>query len=516
MARSCGVSPVRTAVLLRCCDGGRARARARCTAGMPTPSYAAPHTASPGHARDVGADPGDPVEVADGVLRQRRRPTAARARRRGGQRAAERLAEVGEATATSSSSARWRAASSRCRPTEVRRSTTSSAPRRTQAHLPKENVDALIVRPSTGGTRKPEPGSVVDARARHGQRDHRHRGVLDRRRARRRRRRGDVASSRAAGAAGMASDDRVRLDHLGRPRPSRRRAASRSPCAAARGRAHRCAASRHVGDLVGDEPGQAPTPPRRPGEQRRGAVRAAGRGCRGARRGRPGSAAVAARPELRHGRPRGQPPGVAGVHPAEQRLDEPVDDLVAEPGRDLVADRDVLVERRRRGQGSRARSRATSRGEHPARPSSRVGGHAHQRARGSGRRAPRVQTEADGRRRGDQSSAAPTRARGRRPRAAGRASPRHRRRRVPGDRSRRSLPPSRSPPSSTVTCGRARVEHVERGGQAGDAAADDDDVGPGGHGRDNCHPASHARPEPSTGPGPGQAGGARRQTPGPA
>ena len=35
--------------------------------------------------------------------------------------------------------------------------------------------------------------------------------------------------------------------------------------------------------------------------------------------------------------------GVAGVHPAEQGLDEPVDDLVAEPGGDEVADRDVVV-----------------------------------------------------------------------------------------------------------------------------------------------------------------------------
>ena len=40
------------------------------TAGMPTPSYAAPHTARPATAGHRGPDPGDPVEVADGVLRQ--------------------------------------------------------------------------------------------------------------------------------------------------------------------------------------------------------------------------------------------------------------------------------------------------------------------------------------------------------------------------------------------------------------------------------------------------------------
>ena len=49
--------------------------------------------------------------------------------------------------------------------------------------------------------------------------------------------------------------------------------------------------------------------------------------------------------QLRHGGPRREQVGVAGVDATEQRLDQPVDDLVAEPARDQVADRDVLVER---------------------------------------------------------------------------------------------------------------------------------------------------------------------------
>ena len=40
------------------------------TAGIPTPSYAAPQTSSPGAVCERRLDPGDPLEVADGVLRQ--------------------------------------------------------------------------------------------------------------------------------------------------------------------------------------------------------------------------------------------------------------------------------------------------------------------------------------------------------------------------------------------------------------------------------------------------------------
>ena len=47
--------------------------------------------------------------------------------------------------------------------------------------------------------------------------------------------------------------------------------------------------------------------------------------------------------ELRDGGPRGEQPRVAGVHAAQQRLDQPVDDLVAEPGGHQVAHRDVLA-----------------------------------------------------------------------------------------------------------------------------------------------------------------------------
>ena len=60
----------------------------------------------------------------------------------------------------------------------------------------------------------------------------------------------------------------------------------------------------------------------------------------------PSSGPFAARDDqLRHGGPGREPPGMAGVHAAEQRLHEPVDHLVAEPARDQVADREVIVDR---------------------------------------------------------------------------------------------------------------------------------------------------------------------------
>ena len=113
-----------------------------------------------GQARDVGADGGDRVDVADGVLRQARRPSAARARRRRGA-GGGRAASPTSATATRRRGRRRRAGGrpprgrGRRRPAGGRRSSDSSP---VQAHLRKLNVLALIVRPSTGGTRKPDPG----------------------------------------------------------------------------------------------------------------------------------------------------------------------------------------------------------------------------------------------------------------------------------------------------------------------------------------------------------------------
>ena len=145
--------------------------------------------------------------------------------------------------ATSSSSVAWSDASSRCRPREVRRTRTSCpsrAPRPpslTHRHLANENVDALIRRPSTGGTRNPDdlvsrqPGQRGSAE---GQRDHRHRGVLDRRQLCGRDRR-QVAEQPGGRGGWCGEDDAVGPDQLGLRAWRRRRARSRQAASAAPG-----------------------------------------------------------------------------------------------------------------------------------------------------------------------------------------------------------------------------------------------------------------------------------------
>ena len=100
------------------------------------------------------------------------------------------------------------------------------------------------------------------------------------------------------------------------------------------------------------------------------------------------------RHQLRHGRAGGQQPRVAGVHAAEQGLDEPVDDLVAEPGGDQVADRRRPRRRRAAGRGSRGAAARRRRRTAPPRPRpARTSAGTPITERGSGRSAPRVQTE---------------------------------------------------------------------------------------------------------------------------
>ena len=127
------------------------------TAGTPTPSYAAPQTARPGTAATAAADPGHAVEVTHGVLRQ----PAAPALDVGGDRPSRHADGLARGRPARARPAPRRsagaAASSPCRPSEVRRCRRPSAApaSRTQSHLANENVDALIDRPSTGGTRNP-------------------------------------------------------------------------------------------------------------------------------------------------------------------------------------------------------------------------------------------------------------------------------------------------------------------------------------------------------------------------
>ena len=85
--------------------------------------------------------------------------------------------------------------------------------------------------------------------------------------------------------------------------------------------------------------------------------------------------------QLRDGGARRQPPGMAGVHTAEQRLHQPVDHLVAEPARHQVTDRDVVVERRGRAARPRRGPAPPRRGRPDSRSSGRSQRHAHHRAR---------------------------------------------------------------------------------------------------------------------------------------
>ena len=87
---------------------------------MPTPSYAAPQTASPGTRGHGRPDPRRPGRGGRRRTAAARRPSAARGCRRVGPRGRSRRPGRRSDAATSSSSGTWRTASSRCRPTEVR------------------------------------------------------------------------------------------------------------------------------------------------------------------------------------------------------------------------------------------------------------------------------------------------------------------------------------------------------------------------------------------------------------
>ena len=136
---------------------GRAEAM---QAGIPTPVVRRAADREPGTPRHVAPGSGRPGRGGRRRTAAARRPTAARGCRPVRAEQADRVGEVGERRARP---ARRRvpgaSCSSRCRPTEH---AAPAAPRpppasRTQSHLAKENVEALIARPSTGGTRKPDP-----------------------------------------------------------------------------------------------------------------------------------------------------------------------------------------------------------------------------------------------------------------------------------------------------------------------------------------------------------------------
>ena len=178
------------------------------------------------------------------------------------------------------------------------------------------------------------------------------------------------ASSRAAGAGGRGEHD------LGRPRRSRR--GWSGPTVSAQPDAVRRSA-RTVADVRTSKPpsctqqaGQSAHPAGQRREDRRG-------------RRRHGSglleqaAAPRHREQLRHRGSGRDAAGVAGVHPAEQRLDEPVDELVAQAGGDQVAHGHVVGDG---GVGLVARAGQSLGAEHPADGQLvEVERHAHERAR---------------------------------------------------------------------------------------------------------------------------------------
>ena len=176
----------------------------------PPPPPPVPATAPPPpHGRD-------PIEVADGILRQCAAPAVhvgvgrdGRGRCRGRPRGRR------GRSPTSSASSRWSTATSPARPTEVRSRTRSGSRSSTHCHFAALKVAALIV---DGLDRRHEEARPRRERlhhgARQGQRDDGHRRVLDPGQDGRRRRRHRIEQARRRGSRG-GDDHRVGLDEHG-------------------------------------------------------------------------------------------------------------------------------------------------------------------------------------------------------------------------------------------------------------------------------------------------------------
>ena len=269
-----------------------------------------------------------------------RRPSAARARRRGRHRRARARRAGRRAPAPT------RSASSRCSvgllAVPADRGAQHDARRRRRRRGPSptwrsEKVAALTDRPVDRRHEEARArSSVGQAAAAEGQRDEGHRRVLDPRQLRRRA--GAHVGEQPGGGRGRG--------RRGRPRRRRSTSASRvgpttsvqpPPAAGASSRTVGAGAHRRAPDGVGDGAGQPADAADEPGEDR--ARRRAGAAAAGGRRRAAATGPrVEQRHELGHGGAGGDLAGVAGVDAAEQRLDQPVDDLAAEPRRDQRAD----------------------------------------------------------------------------------------------------------------------------------------------------------------------------------
>ena len=308
-----------------------------------------------------------------------RHPTAARGVSTGRTESPIASARSCSASSTSSSSLRWSSCSSRWRPSEQRSTTTGSsavAPAsRTQSHLAKENVEAFTARPSTGGTRKPEPGTSGNAAAGKASVTIAIEAYSIRASASAGGRR-SVGEQPGRGACRGGQHDGVRR----RPAPGRgwgrRRGSSHRPGRRASSRTVapvRTVAPRRAGELLG-QPSHSPA---QAGEDRR--CRRVGRSGGGRGRMHQGAVLVEQRHELGYGGPGRDLAGVAGVHPAEQWLHQPVDDLLAQPLLDQVADADVAV-----AEVGRRQHRVHRRPGHAPSPTARRRGRAGRAGRPSG------------------------------------------------------------------------------------------------------------------------------------
>ena len=351
------------------------------TAGMPTPSYAAPQTESP--AGSDGADPGDPVDVAHGVLRQPAAPALhvgvdglgddagqLRAGRRATARPAPRRAPGG-------------VASSRWRPSEVR---SRAARRRPHAPSPtwrRRTSTALIVALLDRRHQEARPVSESGQGRCAGRRASRRRRSPTRSRRARPRPTGDgEASSRAVGAAGVASTTRPACTVSGvvrradGERPARRRTTQR-----AHGRVE-CAPRDRPSH---ERPGRRPMPPGEPGEDRDVDCAAPRRPARGASRGAAmaSSWGTVAAAEIWRARPAYTPPSSGSTSrsttssPSRAATRSPTEMSSSTGGDDLRAGAGQPVGRQHAGRGQlveverHAHQRPRQRPQRTARPDAR-------------------------------------------------------------------------------------------------------------------------------------------------
>ncbi len=471
---------------------------------------------------DVGTDRGDPVDVADGVLGQAATPALHVGVDDAWEGAAEGLGdlrdrdgdEVGVVTLEVGLLARPPERGAQVHDLVGELAGPGPLAEAEGARLDRAALDRGHEEPRAGqvGRGRPAP-----------RRASRPRWTRSRRRPAPRRRPG---RGRPAGATppgrGNADDDGIGRQRPRGRRRSRRRGASPRRCAAAHARRHRCAASHpRRASSSATSSGRRPTPPRRPVKGGRGRLgAAAGVGCRARRRARrPGSRPRSPAPRAPASSPAGTAGGRGRRRPRRARARR-----AGRRRRRRAGHRRSRRPRRPRssapsGQGCSWRSRSTSSSVRMPRADSGSVGTPISVARGSGRRAPLVHTEAAVVAGATRSSAAPTRFA--RSTASGRSG-QHRLRadvdEVPGDRLEAQLAAQPVAALEHRDVGRReRVEHLERGGEAGDAAAHDDDAGPGGHGRDRhvTQPLTQGR-NPRRAPVRWHGSGARRESPGPA